>query len=239
MRESSPIEGFEPVVRGTNDYADTAGSDVVVITAGLPRQPGMSRMDLLDKNAGILRAVVGVGGGALARRDPHRGHEPAGRDDVPGRAALRVPEAAGDGHGRRPGLGPAALLHRGGAERLAVRCRGHDARVARRGDGRASAARHRERQAAARTGRRRNAGAAVPADPRRRGRDRRAAEEGKRVLRAVGLDRADGERDRRRHEGGPARRAPGAPESTASRTCTWASRRGSAAPGWRRSWSSN
>ena len=52
MRESSPIEGFEPVVRGTNDYADTAGSDVVVITAGLPRQPGMTRMDLLDKNVG-------------------------------------------------------------------------------------------------------------------------------------------------------------------------------------------
>ncbi len=59
MRESAPLEGFEPNVRGTNDYADTAASDVVVITAGLPRQPGMSRMDLLDKNAGILRAVVG------------------------------------------------------------------------------------------------------------------------------------------------------------------------------------
>jgi malate dehydrogenase len=58
MRQSSPIEGFEPNVRGTNDYADTAGSDVVVITAGLPRQPGMSRMDLLDKNAGIVRGVV-------------------------------------------------------------------------------------------------------------------------------------------------------------------------------------
>ena len=58
MRESAPIEGFEPNIRGTNDYADTAGSDVVVITAGLPRQPGMSRMDLLDKNAGIIRGVV-------------------------------------------------------------------------------------------------------------------------------------------------------------------------------------
>jgi malate dehydrogenase len=58
MRQSAPIEGFEPNVRGTNDYADTAGSDVVVITAGLPRQPGMSRMDLLDKNAGIVRGVV-------------------------------------------------------------------------------------------------------------------------------------------------------------------------------------
>ena len=58
MKESAPIEGFEPNVLGTNDYADTAGSDVVVITAGLPRQPGMSRMDLLDKNAGIIREVV-------------------------------------------------------------------------------------------------------------------------------------------------------------------------------------
>src|SRR5947209_3844826 len=59
IRESSPVEGFEPGIRGTNDYEDTAGSDIVVITAGLPRQPGMSRMDLLDKNAGIMRGVVG------------------------------------------------------------------------------------------------------------------------------------------------------------------------------------
>ena len=59
MNQSAPIEGFEPVVRGTNDYDDTAGSDVVVITAGLPRQPGMSRMDLLGKNAGIMREVAG------------------------------------------------------------------------------------------------------------------------------------------------------------------------------------
>jgi malate dehydrogenase len=58
MRQSAPIESFEPNIRGTNDYADTAGSDVGVITAGLPRQPGMSRMDLLEKNAGIVRDVV-------------------------------------------------------------------------------------------------------------------------------------------------------------------------------------
>ncbi len=58
IRESSPIVGFEPTIVGTNDYADTAGSDVVVITAGFPRQPGMSRMDLLEKNAGIVRSVV-------------------------------------------------------------------------------------------------------------------------------------------------------------------------------------
>ena len=58
MRQSSPVVGFVPRIMGTNDYADTAGSDVVVITAGFPRQPGMSRMDLLGKNAGVVREVV-------------------------------------------------------------------------------------------------------------------------------------------------------------------------------------
>ncbi|HSJ50825.1 MAG TPA: malate dehydrogenase [Actinomycetota bacterium] len=58
IKQSAPIVGFEPNIVGTNDYADTAGSDVVVITAGFPRQPGMSRMDLLEKNAGIVRDVV-------------------------------------------------------------------------------------------------------------------------------------------------------------------------------------
>jgi malate dehydrogenase len=58
MKQSAPVVGFEPSIVGTNDYADTAGSDIVVITAGFPRQPGMSRMDLLGKNAGIVRGVV-------------------------------------------------------------------------------------------------------------------------------------------------------------------------------------
>jgi malate dehydrogenase len=58
LRQAAPVVGFEPSIVGTNDYADTAGSDVVVITAGFPRQPGMSRMDLLGKNAGIVREVV-------------------------------------------------------------------------------------------------------------------------------------------------------------------------------------
>ena len=58
LKESAPIERFEPNVVGTYDYADAAGSDVVVITAGFPRQPGMSRMDLLGKNAGIMRDVI-------------------------------------------------------------------------------------------------------------------------------------------------------------------------------------
>jgi malate dehydrogenase len=58
MNQSRPIEHYRTLVTGTNDYADTAGSDVVVITAGLPRKPGMSRMDLLSVNAGIVKSVT-------------------------------------------------------------------------------------------------------------------------------------------------------------------------------------
>ena len=58
LKEEAPVEGYEPAIVGTNDYADTVGSDVVVITAGFPRQPGMSRMDLLGKNAAIMSDVV-------------------------------------------------------------------------------------------------------------------------------------------------------------------------------------
>jgi malate dehydrogenase len=58
LKEAAPVEGYEPTIVGTNDYADTAGSGVVVITAGFPRQPGMSRMDLLGKNAAIMSDVI-------------------------------------------------------------------------------------------------------------------------------------------------------------------------------------
>ncbi len=58
LKEAAPVEGYEPAITGTNDYADTAGSDIVVITAGLPRKPGMSRMDLLEMNAGIMNDVI-------------------------------------------------------------------------------------------------------------------------------------------------------------------------------------
>ena len=56
--QMAPILGFEASVTGTNDYADTAGSDVVVITAGLPRQPGMSRDDLVTTNEKIVTSVT-------------------------------------------------------------------------------------------------------------------------------------------------------------------------------------
>lgn len=58
MNQSRPVLGYRTRVVGTNDYKETADSDVVVITAGLPRKPGMSRMDLLGVNAGIVRGVT-------------------------------------------------------------------------------------------------------------------------------------------------------------------------------------
>jgi malate dehydrogenase len=54
-----PIEKRDSYITGTNDYKDTANSDVVVITAGIPRKPGMSRDDLLNTNYNIMKVVVG------------------------------------------------------------------------------------------------------------------------------------------------------------------------------------
>jgi malate dehydrogenase len=58
LAEAAPVVGHDARVTGTNDYADTADSNIVVVTSGLARQPGMSRDDLLAKNAGIVRSVV-------------------------------------------------------------------------------------------------------------------------------------------------------------------------------------
>ena len=56
---ASPMERFDAAITGTADYADTAGSDVVIVTAGIPRKPGMSRDDLLDTNVKIMKDVAG------------------------------------------------------------------------------------------------------------------------------------------------------------------------------------
>ena len=58
MMESAPIEAFKSTITGTNQYEDTQDSDIVVITAGLARKPGMSRDDLLQKNAAIISGIV-------------------------------------------------------------------------------------------------------------------------------------------------------------------------------------
>ena len=58
LQQSGPVEGFDSRLVGTNDYRDSADSDIVVITAGLPRKPGMSRDDLLMKNYEIVKGVT-------------------------------------------------------------------------------------------------------------------------------------------------------------------------------------
>jgi len=58
INQAGPVLGYEPSVVGTNGYEETAGSDVVVITAGLPRQPGMSRDDLVATNENIVKSVT-------------------------------------------------------------------------------------------------------------------------------------------------------------------------------------
>ncbi|CAM4360072.1 malate dehydrogenase [Paenibacillus tarimensis] len=59
MLESTPVQGVDAKITGTSDYGDTKDSDVVIITAGIARKPGMSRDDLVNTNAGIVRSVCG------------------------------------------------------------------------------------------------------------------------------------------------------------------------------------
>ncbi|MEM9431834.1 MAG: malate dehydrogenase, partial [Pseudomonadota bacterium] len=57
IAESAPVDGFDAALKGTNDYADIAGADVCIVTAGVPRKPGMSRDDLLGINLKVMKAV--------------------------------------------------------------------------------------------------------------------------------------------------------------------------------------
>ena len=57
IAQAGPVEGYDAVLKGTNSYADIAGSDVVIVTAGVPRKPGMSRDDLLGINLKVMSAV--------------------------------------------------------------------------------------------------------------------------------------------------------------------------------------
>jgi malate dehydrogenase len=66
LNQAGPVVGYEPEVVGTNGYEETGGSDICVITSGLPRKPGMSRDDLLGKNKEIVGSVVEQ----LAKRSP-------------------------------------------------------------------------------------------------------------------------------------------------------------------------
>src|SRR4051812_34635112 len=57
LAQAGPVDGFDAMLKGTNDYADIAGADVCIVTAGVPRKPGMSRDDLLGINLKVMKAV--------------------------------------------------------------------------------------------------------------------------------------------------------------------------------------
>lgn len=67
LTETAPVVGFDVVITGANSYDETEGSDIVVITSGIPRKPGMSRDDLLSTNAKIVKLVTGE----VAKRSPN------------------------------------------------------------------------------------------------------------------------------------------------------------------------
>ena len=112
MNQARPSSRYRTVVVGSNDYADTAGSDVVVITAGLPRRPGMSRMDLLEANAKIVKGVTEeVAAGSpeaviIVVTNP-LDHMTTLAADVSG-----LPPRPGDGAGWDPGFGTVCPFHR-------------------------------------------------------------------------------------------------------------------------------
>jgi len=58
LTQAAPVRGYETVINGTNEYAEIAGADMVIVTAGLPRKPGMTREDLLKSNAAIINDVA-------------------------------------------------------------------------------------------------------------------------------------------------------------------------------------
>src|SRR6267154_5596742 len=58
LSQSAPVEGFNATIRGTSEYKDIAAADVVIVTAGVPRKPGMSRDDLLEINLKVMSQVA-------------------------------------------------------------------------------------------------------------------------------------------------------------------------------------
>jgi hypothetical protein len=110
--ESGPVEGYDVNITGANDYEPTANSDIVVITAGFPRKPGMSRDDLLIANYEVVKTATEAGRQVFAELDSGSGDESAGCDVLDRVPGLEVFEEPRDRHGGRFGYGAFPDLHR-------------------------------------------------------------------------------------------------------------------------------
>ena len=102
MLEACPIENSDIRVAGTNSYEDTANSDVVVMTAGFPRKPGMSRDDLLLKNASIVKSCIGQAAKYSPNAGPDRRFQSARRDVRRRVSRVRLLPEPGDRNGGHP-----------------------------------------------------------------------------------------------------------------------------------------
>ncbi len=104
IAQSSPVDGFDSNLKGTNDYVDIQGADVVIVTAGVPRKPGMSRDDLLEINLKVMEQVgAGIKKYAPERlRDLH--HQPARRHGLGAAPDHRLAAQYGRRHGGRAGF---------------------------------------------------------------------------------------------------------------------------------------
>ena len=135
LNQAGPVVGYEPNIIGTNGYDETSGSDIVVITSGLPRKPGMSRDDLLAAN----REIVGGVTREVADRSPDSiiicRHQPARRDVPRGARHVGVPTPARGRDGRHSRLRSLSYVPRVGAGCLGPRRDRVRARRSRRHDG--------------------------------------------------------------------------------------------------------
>ena len=152
IAQSSPVDGFDANSPGANDYAAIAGADVVIVTAGVPRKPGMSRDDLLGINLKVMESV----GAGIKQHAPDAFviciTNPLDAMVWALQKSSGLPAQQGRRHGGRARLRPLPLFPRRGDRRLG---RGHsrlDARRPWRRHGAAGALFHRRRHAAARTG---------------------------------------------------------------------------------------
>ncbi len=135
MNEAGPVLGYEARIAGTNSYDDTADSDIVVVTSGRPRAPGMSRDDLVTTNQTIVASVTQQAVDRSPRCDRRRRDEPARRHVPRGEDGLGPPQGARLRDGRHPGHGPLPDLHRLGDGLVGPGRAGDGARRARRPDG--------------------------------------------------------------------------------------------------------
>ena len=117
MLESAPVEGYDVSIVGSNGYEETAESDIVVITAGFPRKPGMSRDDLLLANYEVVKSATQQAARHSPERDSDPGHQPA-RRHVPDCAKVSGSARTGHWYGRRTRHRAFPDLHRRRVKRL-------------------------------------------------------------------------------------------------------------------------